>query len=515
MADPSNDPTREPAPPPVAEHPRTAGYRRRIKIIHGLVILLATVGGGAMGFIVTIALVVAQARFGRYIFAMEDLFAFRWDLLPILLGAVAGFRLAWRHTHAVSWATVCGVAGLLTGIAVGALLGPMVWGDGVGQWAGGVIAGAIGLVTGSILSLRIKRIPRHPLITGGAALIVFLGGVAFAIFGATNFLNLDPLEFPKPPEVPVPEAGKVDAVVFLVGDAGVSVKGRAPLLAALQADIERWSLALRRDSAVSVAFMGDNVYPNGVRNRDDPGFPADSVRLWSQIDLFADSGARKHKTLGLFVTGNHDWGNIAGDAGFERVLNMSRQIQAGRAAGRYVALLPAAGDPGPVYRDLRRNVRIAFFETHWFLRERSREQRARYFERLKQTLDGARSREVILIAHHAYRSAGPHGMIIPGYHTLGIAFVMKQAGALVQDLNSPSYNALRAGLRQTFDAARKPPLIYAGGHDHSLQVLTGNGEFDPRFILVSGSGSKVSGVQLGTGLVWGAARPGYMMLVFR
>ena len=506
---------REPEKAGAEEHPETAGYRRKVTIVHGTVTVLATIGGAVMGFIVTLALVVAEARFGKFIFAMEDLAAFRWDLLPIPIGAVAAFRLARRRHHAVPWATVCGVVAMLTGIVVGALVGPVLWGDGAGHWAGAVLAGALGLVAGSVGSLRIRRVPRHPFIVGGASLVVFLGAIAFAIFGATNLLDIDPLEFPKRPPIPVPDAKQVDAVVFLVGDAGAAVRGRFPLLGALQADVERWSVALHRDSAVTVAFLGDNVYPQGVRGREDAGFPADSVRLWSQIDMVGDSGAIRYKSLGLFVTGNHDWANSASDVGFDRVVNLSQQLHEARVAGRYVALLPATGDPGPVYRDLRRNVRIAFFDTHWFLRERLPAHRAQFFDRLKQTLDGARNREVILIAHHPYSSAGPHGAIVPGYHTLGIAYVLKKAGALVQDLNSPPYEQLLAGLRRTFESARKPPLIYAGGHDHSLQVLTGQGEFDPRFILVSGAGSKASSIQIGTGLVWAANRPGYMMLVFR
>jgi hypothetical protein len=501
---------------PAAEsHPQTKDYRRRIRLVHAVVAALATVGGLVMGFIVTLAIVVAKARFGTYIFALEDLVAFRWELLPIILGAAAAFRLALRRPHAVAWATVAGFVAMVLGIVLGALLGPVIWGDGAGHWAGGVIAGAVGLVGGSVGSLRIKHVPRNHLVAGGASTIVFLGIIAFAIFGATNLLDIDPLVFPESPAVPVPEARAVDAVVFLIGDAGLAVTGRSPLLRALQADVERWSAALRRDSGVSIAFLGDNVYPVGIRKRDHPQFPADSVKLWSQIDLVAGPEATKHATVGLFVTGNHDWANSASDIGFDRVLLLSEQLQEARAAGRHVSLLPVAGDPGPVYRDLRRNVRIAFFDTHWFLRERVASHRAAFFERLKQTLDGARDREVILVAHHPYYSAGPHGAIVPGYHTLGIAYVLKKAGALIQDLNSPPYEDLLAGLRRTFDASRKPPLIYAGGHDHSLQVLTGKGDFDPRFVLVSGAGSKVSSIQMGTGLAWGGEQPGYMMLVFR
>ena len=496
-------------------HPQTEGYRRRIRLVHAVVATLATVGGLVMGFIVTLAIVVAEARFGIYIFALEDLVAFRWDLLPIILGAAAGLRLALRRPHAVAWATVAGFVAMVLGIVLGALLGPVIWGDGAGHWAGGVIAGALGLVGGSVASLRIKHVPRNPLVAGGAATIVFLGIIAFAVFGATNLLDIDPLSFPESPGIPVPEPRSVDAVVFLIGDAGLAVTGRSPLLSALQADVERWSSALRRDSGVSVAFLGDNVYPVGIRKRDNPQFPSDSIKLWSQIDLVAGPEATKHATVGLFVTGNHDWANSASDVGLDRVLLLSEQLAEARAAGRHVSLLPAAGDPGPVYRDLRRNVRIAFFDTHWFLRERIASHRAAFFDRLKQTIDGARDREVILVAHHPYYSAGPHGAIVPGYHTLGIAYVLKKAGALIQDLNSPPYEHLLAGLRRTFDASRKPPLIYAGGHDHSLQVLTGKGDFDPRFVLVSGAGSKVSSIQMGTGLAWGGEQPGYMMLVFR
>ena len=99
---------------------------------------------------------------------------------------------------------------------------------------------------------------------------------------------------------------------------------------------------------MSVAYLGDVVYPDGVRNRTDPAFPEDSARLWKQIDLVGGVEAKKHATVGFFVTGNHDWGNSSGDAGFDRVINLGEQLRKARAAGRFVSLLPAAGDPGPV-----------------------------------------------------------------------------------------------------------------------------------------------------------------------
>ena len=497
------------APPPAVQR------SRRFRIVHALITGFATLGGAIVGFMVTLALVVIEARFGRYIFGMEDLLAFRLDLLPIPLGAWAGYRLHHRRSHTVGWATVFGLLGLIVGAVIGTVLGTIAWRDSAGPWAGAVIGGALGLVGGCVGSLKVRHQPKNPLITAAAGVVAMLGLFIFGVFGATNLLDLDPFDFPEPAPVEMPEPAQVDAVVFLVGDAGATLKNHTPLLPALQTQVEQWSAALRRDSAVSILFLGDNVYPQGVHDREDPQFELDSLRLWSQIDLVAGPAAVRHGTLGLFVTGNHDWGNTVGEAGAHRVQNQAAQLVAGRKAGRSVALLPAPGDPGPVVRDLRRNVRIAFFDTHWFLQERASAQRAQFFERLTKALNGSRDREVILVAHHPYYSAGPHGAIVPGYHTLGVAYVLKQAGALVQDLNSPPYDALLAGMRTTFEASHKPPLIYAGGHDHSLQVLTGADDADPRFVLVSGAGSKVSSLQMGPGLVWGGAEPGYMMLVFR
>lgn len=500
-----------------AAHPVTRGYRLKLHLIHGTVALLATAGGAIMGFMVTLALVVIEAQAGSFIFGLDDLLAFRWDILPIPLGALAGLVLARRRPHSVAWATAIGFGGLVAGTFFGWMIGDAMAETDVGHWAGGVIGAATGLVLGVVLSLRIKRIPRHPLITATAATLVFIGIFLFAVFGATSIMDLDPVEFPETlaGTVAIPEPARVDAIVFFVGDAGAAEWGKSPLLASLQHQVEQWSAALHRDSAVTIAFVGDNVYPQGVHNHDDPRFAADSAQLWSQVMLLGGAEAKRNSSIGLFVSGNHDWGNTTGDEGFLRVRNQDVLLSVARKAGYRVALLPSAGDPGPDYRDLRRNVRIAFFDTHWFLQERSPELRFQFFSRLRQTLDGARDREVILVAHHPYHSAGPHGAIIPGYHTLGVASVLKEAGALVQDLNSPPYDELLAGLRRTFASSGKPPLIYAGGHDHSLQVLSSAGELDPRFVLVSGAGSKSSSIRMEPGLVWGADEPGYMMLVFR
>jgi hypothetical protein len=69
---------------------------------------------------------------------------------------------------------------------------------------------------------------------------------------------------------------------------------------------------------------------------------------------------------------------------------------------------------------------------------------------------------------------------------LGTIYALaRQWGVSSQDLPS----AQNQRMRQAFAAAMvdHPPLIWASGHDHNLQVLDSHGE-GPRHLLVSGAG---------------------------
>jgi hypothetical protein len=166
-------------------------------------------------------------------------------------------------------------------------------------------------------------------------------------------------------------------------------------------------------------------------------------------------------------------------------------------------------------RDLRQNVRLVFMDSHWFLREPTEAARTEFFEDLKETLKTAGDREVIMMTHHPFATAGPHGIAASSGRSFGYLYLLQKSGTLVQDLNSPAYGSFRDRMRLTFSETGEVPLVFAGGHDHSLQVLDGLRPGDPRNILVSGSASKVTTLGDTIGLRYGAERPGYMSLVFR
>jgi hypothetical protein len=166
-------------------------------------------------------------------------------------------------------------------------------------------------------------------------------------------------------------------------------------------------------------------------------------------------------------------------------------------------------------RDLRRNVRLVFYDSQWFLGQPSERARTLFLRELGEALITAGDRQVVILAHHPFATAGPHGIVASGPASVGAVYLLAKSGALVQDLNSPAYGSLRDRMRAAFAAAPRVPLVYAAGHDHSLQVIDGLEPGDPRNILVSGSASKLTSIGDTTGMRYGAVRPGYMMLVFR
>lgn len=343
----------------------------------------------------------------------------------------------------------------------------------------------------------------------GACLVAF---VTIAFAGCSPALAP---AFDRSLTIDPPPPDSVEAVVLLVGDAGAATWEESPVLRGLAAEVEFWSERIERDSSVTVAFLGDNVYPVGVRDRSHSAFATDSARLMSQVNVLAGPFARDRAATGFFLAGNHDWGNTSGPEGVERLRNQAALLDAANAAGISVGLHPAPGDAGPVVADVREDVRVMMIDTHWFLQSGRVEDRSRFFVRVEEALESAGDRHVIMLAHHPYSSAGPHGLLTPGDRGLGIMFLLQRSGALVQDLNSAVYSEFRERLDLAFERSGRPPLAFVGGHDHSLQVLDGTGDFSPRTSLVSGAGSKLSAVAATEDLRFAAPLPGYMSLIFR
>jgi Calcineurin-like phosphoesterase len=270
------------------------------------------------------------------------------------------------------------------------------------------------------------------------------------------------------------EPQEIETTLFLIGDAGEP----DPRHPALALD------SLRRQAAEApgrsiIVFLGDNVYPNGIPLDSTLTWPDARRRLESQINA-VPPGVR-----GIFLPGNHDWDGT-GPYGLYSVRLQERMI-ASLAGGRDVRMLPGNGCPGPVAFDAGR-LRFIALDTQWWLQQ--------YIVRdadskCNTTVNGVTTalrnmiqtkpegRVVIVGGHHPLMTGGEHG----GY--CGITGPFRRLSGSAQDVLSSLNRTMRDSLESAFGA--NPPLAYAAGHDHNLQVL--KGAPDVQYLLVSGAGS--------------------------
>lgn len=325
------------------------------------------------------------------------------------------------------------------------------------------------------------------------------------------------------PTMPIPPAFDVSPVtsVLLVGDGGLMEPDDPiwrQLAAATRASAER--------GPTVVAFLGDNVYPDGVR-ASTPEYARDTTALAVQTTIVSGSGARA-----VFIPGNHDWlsSSEGGLAALDRQADWVRH----RADARGVPLAwlpPVVGCPGPAMVDVG-DVRLIVLDTQWFLHEYERRCEERdedaIFRALTAAIDGAgATREVIVLGHHPLRSHGPHGGYFPPDRHLfplrdlwswayvplpglGTAYVLSRRwGISDQDLEGDQNERMRLGIMRAIRAAKRPPRFYVAGHEHSLQVLRGSGD-GPDYHLVSGSASKLTPVHAADATLFATSRRGYM-----
>jgi hypothetical protein len=222
--------------------------------------------------------------------------------------------------------------------------------------------------------------------------------------------------------------------------------------------------------------------------------------LAAQIEVITQSGA-----TGYFVLGNHDWkGEGDGRAAVARQEHYIDSAGAGR-----VTLQPTAGCPGPSTVDVGQRLRLVLLDTNWWLQAKpshatsacSTDSESEIVDSLRQAVRSAGERFVIVAAHHPLTTGGVHGgyfgwrdhlfplrVVVPGLWLplplLGSLYpAARQYGISSQDTPSRAYQRLIKAFRRAF--ADEQPELYAAGHEHNLQVISGG---SATLELVSGTG---------------------------
>jgi len=315
-----------------------------------------------------------------------------------------------------------------------------------------------------------------------------------------------------------------EAVLFLIGDAGYVPFEQNPVLQDLQ---ERVDALGEQGTPVMVLYLGDNVYEAGVRADH---LEEDLELLDAQVQVVRGASAQAR-----FLPGNHDWANTSDPEGRRRLRAQERALRAeaitlGALGSDTFPMVPQAGCPGPRSVDIRNAAgellaRVLAIDSQWWIAgvaansDCTSQSKENVVRRLQAELAAAGDTQVILAAHHPLLTGGPHGGNAEMLQGLAHG-----ARLLSQDLSSAAYRDY-LGAIEPLVASSRASVIFAAGHDHSLQVhdlsKSGEGESEEStwHHLVSGSASKrtpVRGIERdGVKTLFAASLPGYMRLDFR
>lgn len=321
----------------------------------------------------------------------------------------------------------------------------------------------------------------------------------------------------------IPVAARQEAPafrVYLIGDTGgANAPGDVTALQQLRAHL------LREGENSAVVFLGDNIYCCGMPDSGAVGRARAEMRLDEALNAVEGFKGRT-----VFVPGNHDWGPH-GEFDARILLNEQRYVEERLGEGSF---LPEYGLPGPVEVKLTDDIRLVVLDTQWWMMEEKPfgetgdyeiEEDGDFLMAVRDLLARRDDEQVLMVGHHPLISFGEHGgrfplenhvfplrelndklwIPLPG---LGSFYPLLRAiGGFDQDLSNPRYTELRESLLALF-AAHTGNLVYASGHEHSLQhIVEGK-----THLLVSGSASRPTWVAASGAAAFTSSDPGFMIL---
>jgi len=286
------------------------------------------------------------------------------------------------------------------------------------------------------------------------------------------------------------DAESVDARIILIGDGGEVSDRRDQVLATLVTEVGF------APTKTAVVFLGDNVYDDGLT---PPNGTPDQRELL-RVQLAAAAGAAHV----IMLPGNHDW--YSGGAG------LRAQEAFVESYGANATFLPdSAGCPGPDAVHVASTALLVILDTEWIIREGAGTDSINYraacpgettagaMAELKRIVDGEQTRQVFVVAHHPLRTVGRHLC-----HQWYRKIIRCGPGDIPHERNVAMRSAIEGALSEN------PPFMYAAGHDHSLQLFKSDTPGKARYMMVSGSVTKATGVSTADGLVYAENASGFM-----
>lgn len=315
-----------------------------------------------------------------------------------------------------------------------------------------------------------------------------------------------------------PSASELAYRVFLIGDGGAAGQTK-PALQLLKKQLRN------ADKNTAVVFLGDNIYCCGLADSGTVRRAQDEQRLLAQLDVVKDFPGRI-----VVIPGNHDWNN-ARPGGLEAVARQEQFVETYLDRGN--VFLPDDGFPGPVKVKLTDRLSLIAIDTQWWLDEYDKsfgdngdydlQQDDDFLLELDDLLKRNDDDDLIIVGHHPIFTNGIHAGIHPLRDHLfplrnihpALLIPLPIIGSIYplyvrfnggrQNIYHPRYKALRRSLLQVF-SQHENLLVYAAGHDHTLQYfpVIPVDQNQPHHFIVSGAGSAPQTVGRGRGAAFTA-----------
>jgi len=291
--------------------------------------------------------------------------------------------------------------------------------------------------------------------------------------------------------------------IILLGDAGYSTL--SPLEPSLQLAVD---IAKKSPKKTKILFLGDNIYTRGfpVLKGGQTDFNKKQLKqisfLTAQLQVAKLSGSQLY-----LLPGNHDWiaRQVDDQADYIKSYAQNEQLQA--------ALVPYQQGKKPLPEIVHfPGISLLFIDSTWWLRKSGNNigKVNNHIEKLLNQQSTDYPHNVIMIAsHHPIKSVGPHGSFGKVNECIRDKdCTHKKVGEIAHPVAQKAIKSLTKML------AAYNKVIYAAGHDHSLQVFEFENEGQQQVALVSGAANhnKISPVGQSTDNVFARSDIGFMVL---
>lgn len=291
-------------------------------------------------------------------------------------------------------------------------------------------------------------------------------------------------------ELPLQDSSKVAHQFFLIGNVGSTDHHKNKnTLKTLQ------NILNTAPASSTLLFLGDNVYPQGMPDKNDNEYKKAKSNLEDQLNI-----TKNYKGNTVVIPGNHDWHH-----GLKGLKNQERVVT--RYQNNKKGFLPKNGCPIDKIK-LEDNITLITIDSQWFLENWEKDPkinadcdvktREDFFKEFEDLINKSQNNLIVVAMHHPLISNGIHAgyfswkdqlyplgsqVPLPGIGTL-INLFRSTSGISPQDLNNAHYIALNSRIKSIVQNNNN--VIFVSGHDHNLQYLE---EKNVRQI-ISGAGSE-------------------------